>query len=98
MDGTVPILYAACLVSVMVVITWLCFFFMCSSRRAALAQRQQLAHAQVQVRAQVQAQAHYTSQATSKGKGWFEVACKPSESSSFAIGVADRVSVVVLNP
>lgn len=86
MEETPPILYVACLVSIVFFITWLFLFSIFSSRRASLAQSQQA----------TEVIAHDTRKA--KGKDWFEVVCKPSESNNFAIGIADRVSVVVINP
>lgn len=86
-DITAAILYVTFLVSVMLMITW---FFACllSTRRDVVAagQRSHMAHVA------------NDSKGKSKGKGLFEVGCKPSEATSFAIGVSDRVSVVVMNP
>lgn len=86
---TAPILYVTCLAIVVLIITGLILSSLFFTWRAASVQRQQ-------------ATVQDNRKAKGKGKGtgndWFEVVCKPSESNNFAIGVADRVSVVILNP
>lgn len=84
---TAAILYVACLVCVLLMITWF-FFSIMLSRRVVLASGP---------RPHIATVAH-ESKGKGKGKGLFEVVCKPSDATSFAIGVSDRVSVVVLNP